>query len=447
MSLTKKARFWADTLYAMTAMWQADRGRYREVQGERLRSLVKHAFENVELYRWKYDQAGIRPEDIQSVDDLHRLPIITRQDLIDGFPQAILAKGFTSDDCRLAATSGSTGTPLRIFKDRALLRRSALSVILSNRLLSRHAGIRVKPSILAIQVDSADSIEAVMKEEVARLPRFLSRRFRAVDARRDPHEHIRALAEIKPDILFAYPSVLRNMAVTARQEGLAIHQPKALALSAELLDENTRRTVASVFNGQIVNLYISTEGGMMAVECRRHQGLHVASAGVLLEVVRDGKPAPPGMPGSVVLTNLANRSTPLIRYSGMGDVAILKDEPCSCGSRLPLLKVIEGRIVDSVVLRSGRLVHPFTLTLALEHVPMIARFQIVQERFESVRALIVPEKGGNGHQTICETTLHNLRDLLGEDVQIDVDLVEDIPDLRQPGFHTVKSLVAKQGWE
>jgi phenylacetate-CoA ligase len=241
--------------------------------------------------------------------------------------------------------------------------------------------------------------------------------------------------------------VLRNLAITARQEDLSIHQPKVLALSAELFDENTRRTVSSVFKGQMVNFYISTEGGMMAVECRQHQGLHVAAAGVVLEAVRDGKPVPPGVPGSVVLTNLANRSTPIIRYSGMGDVAILKDEPCTCGSRLPLLKVIEGRIVDSVVLRSGRLVHPFTLTLALEHIPMIARFQIVQERFESVRAMIVPERGFDGHQTICEKTRQNLRDILGEDVQIRVDLVEDIPDLRQPGFHSVKSLVAKQGWE
>ena len=109
--------------------------------------------------------------------------------------------------------------------------------------------------------------------------------------------------------------------------------------------------------------------------------------------------------------------------------------------------VIEGRIVDSVVLRDGRLVHPFTLTLALEHVPKIASFQIVQERFDQVRTLIVPEKGTDGHGAICEETLRNLRQILGQDVDIRVELVQDIPDLRQPGFHTVKSLVAKQGWE
>lgn len=447
MSLLNEVRFWADTLYAMRAMRQAERGRYREIQSKRLKALVKHAFENVAVYRRKYDQAGVRPEDIQTADDLHKLPIVTRQDLIDGFPDAILARNCSLQDCRLAATSGSTGTPLRVYKDRTLLRRSALAVARANKMLKSQVGIEARAGVLAIEVQSPDSIEAVMEEEVARLPRFLSGTFRAVDARKDPHEHIRVLAEYQPDIVFAYPSVLRNMAVTAREEGLQLHQPRVIAVSSELFDENTRRTVSSVFKGEMVNLYISTEGGMMAMECRQHQGMHVACSGVVLEVVKDGKPAPPGVAGSVVLTNLANRSTPIIRYSGMGDVAVLKNKACPCGSKLPLLKVIEGRIVDSIMLRDGRLVHPFTLTLALEHVPKIASFQIVQECFDRVRTLIVPERGTDGHNAICEETRRNLRQILGEDVEIRVDLVEDIPELRQPGFHSVKSLVAKQGWE
>lgn len=447
MSLLNEVRFWADTLYAVRAMRRAECGQFREIQSKRLKALVKHAFENVEVYRSKYGRAGVRPEDIQSVDDLHKLPIITRQDLIDGFPEAILARNCSLQDCRLAATSGSTGTPLRVYKDRTLLRRSALAIATADRMLKSQVGIEVRAGVLAIEVHSPDSIETIMEGEVARLPRFLSRSFRAVDARSDPHEHIRVLAECQPDVVFAYPSVLRNMAITAREEGLSLHQPKLLALSSELLDENTRRVVSSVFKGEMINMYISTEGGMMAMECRQHQGMHVACGGVVLEVVKDGKLAPPGVPGSVVLTNLANRSTPIIRYSGMGDVAVLKNEACPCGVKLPLLKVLEGRIVDSIVLRDGRLVHPFTLTLALEHVPKIASFQIVQECFDRVRTLIVPERGTDGHNAICEETRRNLKRILGEGVEIWVELADDIPDLRQPGFHSVKSLVAKQGWE
>jgi phenylacetate-CoA ligase len=286
-----------------------------------------------------------------------------------------------------------------------------------------------------------------MVDEVFKLPRFLTKAYHAISATETTEVHLRALAEYKPDTLLTYPSVLRNLAIVARDQGITVHQPKALAVTAELLDEPTKHLISSVFKGEIVNSYGSTEGGTMAMECRQHRGLHVASTAVILELLKDGRPVAPGSPGNVVLTNLINRSTPIIRYSGMGDVAVFDSEQCPCGNRQPLLKVIEGRIVDSLVLSDGRLIHPFTLTLALEHVPMIAKFQIVQECFGSVRALIVPERGSDGHQAICEKTRQNLRELLGERIQIRIDLVEDIPESRQPGFHTVKSLVAKQGWE
>ena len=447
VALLKDIRLYADALSDLRAMRRAERGNYRKLQSKRIRDLVKHAFDNVELYRCKYKQAGIRPEDIQTIADMDKLPVITRQDLVDGFPRAILASNCRSEDCRLVATSGSTGTPLRVFKDRTLLRRDALTAVLANIVLGRQARVNVGTNILAIEVDSPASLEAVLLEEVAKLPRFLSKSFRPLDALKDPHEHIRVLAECRPDILFAYPSNLRNMAITVREEGLRVHQPKIITSSAELLDDHTRRTISSVFKGEMLNFYASTEGGLMAMECSQHRGMHIISSRAVLELVRDGKAVPPGVPGTVVVTNLSNWSTPIIRYSGMGDVAVFESEPCPCGDRQPVLKVVEGRLVDSLVLSDGRLVHPFTLTLALENVPMIAKFQIVQECLDSVKVLIVPETRANGHKAICEETRQNLRGFLGEKVQITVDLVGDIPESSQPGFHTVKSLVAKKEWQ
>lgn len=451
MTLFNDVQFYAGTFYALRAARQVEQGRCREVQSRRLKALVKHAYDSVELYRRKYDQAGVRPEDIQTVDDLHKLPIITRRDLVDGFPEAILARGFTSADCRLVATSGSTGTPLRMFKDRDLLRRGALGMLMTHKLIKKQFGIKVRRGMLAIVVETPDSIEAAARDAVFGLPRFLTKDYHTVSATESTSVHLRALAEYRPETLLTYPSVLRNLAITVREQGISVHQPKVLAVTAELLDEPTKRLIGSVFKGEIVNTYASTEGGTMAMECGQHRGLHVSSASVILELAKNGKPVAPGVPGNVVLTNLANRSTPIIRYSGMGDVAVLESQQCPCGSKLPLLKVIEGRITDSLVLPGGHLVHPFTLTLALEHIPVMARFQIVQEHAGSVRALIVIDKQtktspSDGHQAICETAYQSLRKILGDTVQISVDLVEEIPESQQPGYHTVKSLVAKPGW-
>ena len=87
---------------------------YQAIQSDRLVSLVKHAYDNVDFYRKKYDAAGIRPEDIKSVDDICRLPLVTKEDLKVNFP--ILANNLTAKDCQVFGTTGSTGSPLKIYR-------------------------------------------------------------------------------------------------------------------------------------------------------------------------------------------------------------------------------------------------------------------------------------------------------------------------------------------
>ena len=451
MDLPSILRLGGYLLQDLPGLWQSRQGKYRELQSKRLNTLVKHAYENVDLYRQKYNQAGVHPKDIQTVDDLEKLPVITKQDLIDGFPQAILARNFKAEDYRVVATSGSTGVPIRVYKDRALMQRRCLAFLFMHIVLGKYVGAKVRPGIVAIVVTSPGSLEAVVADEMDKLPRFLNRSYHRLDARDDPHEHLRSLAQYQPDTVFTYPSVLRNMAIVAREERLAVSQPRVLIVSGEVMDENSRQVISNVFNGDIINFYVATEAGLIAMECSHHQGLHVHSGDTILEALQDGKPVPPGLPGNVVVTNLGNKSTPIIRYSGLGDVVVLGDKKCSCGSKLPLLKVVEGRIVDSLVLPDGRLVHPFSLTLALEHIPGIARFQILQENVDRLRTLIVAEK--NAEATVFEKEgqlrdriLQNLKEILGEDIDITVELVEDIPRSGESGYQgTVRSLVKKPG--
>src|SRR5207244_11937336 len=115
-------------------------------------------------------------------------------------------------------------------------------------------------------------------------------------------------------------------------------------------------------------------------ECPEHSGLHVNADGVLIEIVAGGRPAPPGTPGAIVVTDLSNFAMPLIRYQ-IGDVGVLADRACPCGRGLPLLESIEGREADYVVTADGRLVSGISLTenFALM-VPGIAHLQNQQER-------------------------------------------------------------------
>jgi phenylacetate-CoA ligase len=175
----------------------------------------------------------------------------------------------------------------------------------------------------------------------------------------------------------------------------------------------------------VTNRYGCEEVSLIACECERHDGLHVNADGVHVEVLRDGRPAGPGEPGSLVVTDLTNRAMPILRYQ-VGDVGVLAGRRCPCGRGLPLLERLEGREADYVVTPAGELISGISLTenFAL-HVPGVAQLQIVQETVTRFRFRIVrgPDFGA--------ASLRSLRELVarrfGPDVHYECELVERIP--------------------
>jgi phenylacetate-CoA ligase len=156
-----------------------------------------------------------------------------------------------------------------------------------------------------------------------------------------------------------------------------------------------RRAIETAFDCPVTNRYGCEEVSLIACECERHQGLHVNSEGVYVELLRDGRPVAPGEPGSVVVTDLTNRAMPLLRYQ-VGDVASWSGRPCPCGRGLPLLGRVEGREADYVVTPSGELISGISLTDHLAvHIPGVAQVQIVQEEVSRLVFRIVrgPEFG------------------------------------------------------
>lgn len=411
-------------------------GNPRKTADRRLRYLVKYAYENVELYRRKYDAAGIKPGDIRSIDDLPKLPIITKKDLVEGYPDNIIAKSIKRDDCYVAGTSGSTGIPVRVYKSRDLVSLGMIASLFMNQLIGIYLGIKQRPkTLLSIFVVTPDSIEGIGPTEKRKLPAFCFKHCMDLNALDPAWKHIEALNSFKPDSVFTYPSVLRNMAVYAHQHNIELHQPMLLMVSGELLDEHTRGLITRAFKGELLNWYITTECGTIATECINHKGLHLRDTSVMLELVKNGKPVAPGEKGEVVVTDLWNEATPIIRYAGLRDVGVISHETCDCKQKTPLLKVIEGRITDSVVLSDGRLLHPFSLTLALEHLSGIASFQIIQEDLHNIKVLVVPESEGT--EQLANAVKDSLSKVICNGVAVRTHFVDEIPHLSNGQCHRV----------
>jgi len=272
---------------------------------------------------------------------------------------------------------------------------------------------------------------------------FWQMRHTIVDLFLSPQEHIAAINRKRPAFLMTYPSVLRNICIAIETGGLQVHQPKVIMVVGEVLDALLRSRIKRLFSAELMDVYASTEVGLIAATC--------PAQAVLVELLDEqGLEVAPGQTGRVVVTDLFSRATPIIRYAGLGDYAARKVDRCSCGRHLPLLAPVEGRMVDSVVLPCGRLVHPYHLTLAMGDIPHVSKFQIRQERYDHVRVLLVKDTTAEAADTsfdhdseLGRTIRERFGPILGDQIKVDLETVSDIP--RRPGSHkfaTVLSMVS-----
>ena len=412
----------------------------REYQLFRLKEVVAHAYDHIPMYREKWKAAGVQPDDIEAIEDLSRLPIITKDDIRSVSLEERIKQLGSNKNCHIFSTTGSSGTPLEVLYDREkgfyeIAEISAASINL-------HFGLNLKRG-MSIMVMDDDALEVLPMMEFSHAKKYL------FDAKDEVENHIRQINTIKPDYLMTYPSVLKNISIKLQTEKKTIHQPKLLFTTAETHDAHTRKIIHDTFTGKILDGYAATEVGLMAVECEKHNGLHVLSYKTIIEIVdNDNRILSPGETGNVVATDLTNMAFPMIRYSGVGDLASYTTDQCSCHlASLPLLKRIEGRKMDTILLPGNRIVHPFKLTTLMLDIPDVNKFQIRQEKEDKIRVLIVARAnqhpighaGGNGKA--YQELKNRFHSVVGNEVAVDFEYVDDIP--RKNNSHKFQLVVSK----
>jgi phenylacetate-CoA ligase len=339
-----------------------DRAHLQALQEAKLRRLVEHAYRTVPYYRRRFDEAGIGPEAIRTAADLARLPPTTKADLQAAGLDAILSSAFRKEDLVPEHTSGSTGRPFTTWFDRRF-------VDLRNAMFLRALGIagyRPGHRLMLVTSDRPTASKPLL-------------RWRYVSIR-EPGE--RALAELRafrPDVLYGCVTPLRQMALAAKATQASLPPLRAVVTTAESLDRPTRRLLAEAFGTAVLDIYGLTETGMVAFECDRHDGYHLAEDTAIVELLPTGR----GDESSLVVTNLELYGMPLIRYQ-TGDLA--RPGPtgaCGCGRALARIAAIEGRAVDSLRLPDEQTLSPYRLTLALEHIEGLLRYQVIQHALGS----------------------------------------------------------------
>ena len=201
----------------------------------------------------------------------------------------------------------------------------------------------------------------------------------------DPSILFNNLTTIKPDVIKSYPSCLKIISdIQSKNDKREESNPKIILTSGELLENSVRKQLTSTFGSEVYDNYASEEWSQIAWECKEHSGYHINIDNIYVELInKNNELVGNNEMGEIVCTSLNNYAMPLIRYR-MKDMAIRLDDECSCGIKLPLFKIIEGRFDDCLENKSGKLISPRLLSDILEgplnNYEGINQYQIIQDK-------------------------------------------------------------------
>ena len=405
----------------------------KALQVERLRALLTEAGRSVPYYRDLYRAQGFDPAQVGSIADLQRLPFLTKP-LIRARSDAL--KHEQAQGLARFNTGGSSGEPLVFFIGNERVSHDVAAKWRATRWWGVDIG---DPEIVVwgspIELGSQDRLRS-WRDKLLRTE--LLPAFEMSDAKLDGF--IAAIRRRRPKMLFGYPSALSHIAGHAEKRGQRMDDlgiQVAFVTSERLYDEQ-RATIGRVFGCPVANGYGGRDAGFIAHQCPQG-GMHLTAEDIVVEIVdREGQVLKPGQPGEIVITHLATRDFPFIRYR-TGDVAVLGAERCACGRGLPLLKEIQGRATDFLVAANGTVMHGLALIYILRDLPGVQQFKIVQESLLQTRILLVTDRAFV--ETCTGDIVRKVKERLGQAVNVTLDRVDDIPPDKSGKYRYVVSRV------
>jgi phenylacetate-CoA ligase len=345
----------------------------RELQSKRLAENVAHVYKNVPHYRKKMDEKGVRPEDIKSVDDLHKLPFLTKDDLKDAYPYGYLAVPL-SESVRIQSTSGTTGKRVVAFYTQA-------DIDLWEDCCAR--------SIVAAGGSKDDVVLVCYGYGLFTGGPGLNGGSHRVGSLTLPmssgntERQIQFMTDLESTILCCTPSYAAFLAESIIEQG---HRGqiklKAGIFGAEAWSEEMRRDIEARLGIKAYDIYGLTEisGPGVSFECSEQTGMHVNEDHFIPEIIdpETGEVLPDGERGELVFTCITKKAFPLLRYRTR-DICVLSRKPCSCGRTLVKMSRLMGRTDDMLIIR-GVNVFPSQIETVLLSCGFQPNYQIVVDR-------------------------------------------------------------------
>jgi phenylacetate-CoA ligase len=395
----------------------------RNLQLDRLIKLLRHAYKNCPYYTDQFNQRGFNPEMVTSLDDLLKIPILTKHDIQQNM-ESIRAANYFSDMLVPNKTGGSTGKPLHFYHDKDRMFSRQAATFRHNRWAGWDIGIKAA-SLWGHRADLDES-----QKWKVRLRNLLIDRMTILDTSSITKEKLidfhKLLKKARPEIYIAYANAIYLFARFLKEKGISdYHRPRAIITSAEVLEESQRKLIETVFECKVFDRYGSRETSVIASECNCHSGLHIGAEGFMVEFIKNNQSARPGELGKIVITDLLNMGMPFIRYQ-IEDIGAPSDKICDCGRGLPLMKMAAGRVTDFLVTSEGKIISGAALTIYLiVNTPGVAQAQLVQNNINEIVIKIV--KGEKFGEESTKFLQNEIPKYFGNSIKYSLEFVDSIP--------------------
>jgi len=419
--------------YYQTEIETMSREDMKKLQSEKLVKQVKHVYENVAYYRNLMDEKGVKPDDIKSIDDLHKLPFLSKADLRDAYPFGLLAKPL-GDCVRIQSTSGTTGRRVVAFytqKDidlwedccaRAIVaaggsNEDVCQVAYGYGLFTGGAGLNGgshKVGCLTLPMSSGNT-----------------------------DRQIQFMMDLNASILCCTPSYAAYIGESLKEQG---YKPEDIPLKAGIFGaepwtEEMRRGIEETLGIKAYDIYGLTEttGPGVAFECSEQTGMHVNEDHFFAEIIDPdtGEVLPEGSKGELVFTSLDKEAFPLLRYRTR-DICVLSRKECSCGRTLIKMAKPMGRTDDMLIIR-GVNVFPSQIETVLLNEGYQPNYQIVVDRV----------KNTDTFEVNVEMTSEQFTDKVGEIIKMEKALANAMKAMLgiNPAVHLVapKTIARSEG--
>lgn len=387
----------------------------KEYQNEKLRALIRHAYENVPYYNELFRRLGLKPDDIKNANDLVKLPILTKEDIRENFKRGkIIAQNIPRKELIFSSSSGSTGEPLQYY-----ITKDAGS-------FSKACGIRgwywmrYRLGDKYVKISQYDRSVFKRVQDIINRSKYLAAKELTAKYFSDI---VKSVNSFKPKIIRGYPDQMHFLAKYIKDHQVYIFPPVAITTTGSVLHKRARDIIEEQIGAPTFDSY-SCEGSSNVSECPTHSCYHSSMEYAITEIISNDIEVEKGERGRFITTDLQNYATPFIRYDTQDCLVKSKDQ-CSCGRSLLAIDKIEGRDSDILITPSGKFLITVQFDGYFEHVESVKQFQIIQDKVDHVIIRLVVNESFNSKE---KDKIYNYwKAYIGEDVTVEIHIVNEIP--------------------